>query len=119
MCNSVYNYIYITKYTHTYVYIFGKLFPFQRSPHITHRLYIIIPIYTHTHTHTHGLSQWLSRTQSACGAGDAGRTGLIPGLGRSPGEGNGNLLQYSCLGNLTDRGAWQATVQGVKKSWTE
>ena len=52
-------------------------------------------------------------------AGDAGHTGLIPGSGRSPGEGNGNLLQYSCLGNPTDRGAWQATVQGVKKSWTE
>ena len=39
--------------------------------------------------------------------------GLIPGLGRSPGEGNGNLLQYSCLGNPMDRGAWQATVHGV------
>ena len=42
--------------------------------------------------------------------------GLIPGLGRSPGEGNDNLLQYSCLGNLTDRGAWWATVHGVAKS---
>ena len=42
----------------------------------------------------------------------------IPGLGRSPGEGNGNPLQYSCLGNPMDRGAWQATVHGVAKSWT-
>ena len=43
--------------------------------------------------------------------------GLIPGLGRSPGEGNGNPLQYSCLGNPMDRGAWWATVSGVTKSW--
>ena len=39
--------------------------------------------------------------------------GSIPGLGRSPGEGNGNPLQYSCLGNPMDGGAWQATVHGV------
>ena len=44
--------------------------------------------------------------------------GLIPGLGRSPGEGNGNAPQYSCLVNSLDRGAWQATVRGVAKSWT-
>jgi len=43
---------------------------------------------------------------------------LIPGLGRSPGERNGNLLQYSCLENPMDRGAWWATVHGVAKSWT-
>ena len=42
-----------------------------------------------------------------------GDAGLIPGLGRSPGEGNGNPLQYSCLGNPMDRGAWRATVHGV------
>ena len=42
----------------------------------------------------------------------------IPGLGRSPGEGNGNPLQYSCLGNSTDRGAWLAIVHGVTKSQT-
>ena len=41
--------------------------------------------------------------------------GLIPGSGRSPGEGNGNLFQYSCLGNPKDRGAYQATVHGVAK----
>ena len=45
--------------------------------------------------------------------------GPIPGLGRSPGEGNGCLLQYSCLEHSMDRGAWQATVQGVTKSWTQ
>ena len=48
----------------------------------------------------------------------AGDTGLIPGLGRSPGEGNSNSLQYSCLENSMDRGAQQATANGVAKSWT-
>ena len=47
---------------------------------------------------------------------NAGDAGLIRGLGRSPGEGNGNPLQYSCLGNPRDRGAWWATVHGVTKS---
>ena len=46
---------------------------------------------------------------------NAGDMGLIPDLGISPGEGNGNPLQYSCLGNPMDRGAWQATVHGVAK----
>ena len=46
---------------------------------------------------------------------NAGDTGLIPGLGRSPGEENGNPLQYSCLGNPMDREVWQATVHGVTK----
>ena len=52
---------------------------------------------------------------TACNVGDLG---LISGLGRSPGEGNGNPLQYSCLENLMDRGAWWATVHGVTKSRT-
>ena len=46
---------------------------------------------------------------------NAGDTGLIPGSGRSPGEGNGNPLQYSCLGNPKDRGAWWATIHEVAK----
>ena len=46
---------------------------------------------------------------------NGGDSGLIPGSGRSPGEGNGNSLQYSCLGNPMDRRAWQATVHGVAK----
>ena len=45
----------------------------------------------------------------------AGDLGSIPGLGRSPGGGNGNPLQYSCLENCMDRGAWRATVHGVPK----
>ena len=51
--------------------------------------------------------------ESACHAGDTGDVGSIPGLGRSPGEGNGNPLQYSCLENSMDRGSWRATAQGV------
>ena len=54
--------------------------------------------------------------ESACQAGDLG---LIPGSGRSPGEGNGNPLQYSCLENSMDKGAWWATVHGVTKSRTQ
>ena len=49
---------------------------------------------------------------------NAGHPGLITGSRRSPGEGNGNLLQYYCLGNPMDRGAWWATVHGVTKNWT-
>ena len=50
--------------------------------------------------------------ESACNAGDPG---LIPGLGRSPGEANDNPLQYSCLENQMDKGAWWATVHGVAR----
>ena len=54
--------------------------------------------------------------ESACSAGDLGS---IPGSGESPGEGNGNPLQYSCLENSVDRGAWPAMVYGVAKSWIQ
>ena len=53
---------------------------------------------------------------SACNVGDPGS---IPGLGRPPGEGNGNPLQYSYLDNPMDRGAWRAIVHRVAKSWTQ
>jgi len=53
--------------------------------------------------------------EPACNAGDPD---LMPMLGRSPGEGNGNPLQYSCLENPMHRGAWWATADGVTKSWT-
>ena len=56
------------------------------------------------------LSSGSNGKESDCSAGDLG---LIPGLARSPGEGNGYPLQYSCLENSMDRGAWQATVCGV------
>ena len=53
--------------------------------------------------------------ETACNAGDAGDTGLIPESGRSPGKENGNPPQYFCLGNPMNRGAWWATVQKVTK----
>ena len=61
------------------------------------------------------LPWWLRYKESACSAGDLG---LIPGSGRSPGEGHGYPLQYSCLENPMDRGAWQATIHGIIKSQT-
>ena len=57
-------------------------------------------------------------SDSKASAYNAGDLGSIPGSGRSPGEGNGNPLQYSGLGNPTDRGAWGATIHGVAKSQT-
>ena len=54
--------------------------------------------------------------ESVCNAGDLG---WIPGLGKSPGEGDGYPFQYSCLENSMDRGAWWAIVHEVMKSWTE
>ena len=51
--------------------------------------------------------------------GNARDVGSIPWVGRSSGEGSGNPVQYSCLGNPMDRGAWWATVRGVAKSWTQ
>ena len=59
---------------------------------------------------------WLSSIGSPANAGDAGST---PGLERSPGGVNGNSLQYSCLGNTMDKGAWQATFTGLQKSRTQ
>ena len=57
--------------------------------------------------------------ESACSVGDAGDAGSVPGSGRSPGGGNDNPLEYSCLKNPTDRGAWEATVQRAAKSQTQ
>ena len=62
-----------------------------------------------------GLPRGLDSKEPACNAGDPGS---IPGSGRSPGEWNGNPLQYSCLENFMDKGAWWATVHGVAKSRT-
>ena len=66
--------------------------------------HLVSPYYT-----MHGLPRWLSCKESTC---QAGETGSTPGLGRSSGEENGNPLQYSCLRNPMDRGAWQDTVHG-------
>ena len=63
-----------------------------------------------------GFPDGSSGKESTCNAGDAGDSGWIPGLGRYPGGGNGNPLQYTCLENLMDRGGWWDTVHGVAKS---
>ena len=76
-------------------------------------LYIYIYIYIYIYLLL--LSGGSACKESACNAGDLD---LIPGLGRSPGEGNGNPLQYSCLESSMDRRARQATVHGVAKSQT-
>ena len=62
-----------------------------------------------------GLPWYLESKESVCNTGEPGS---VPGLGRSPGEVNGYPLQYSCLENFMDRGAWQATVHGVTESDT-
>ena len=62
-----------------------------------------------------GFPSSIDSKASACNTGDLGS---IPGLGRSPGEGTGNPLQYSCLENPIDRGAWWATVHRITKSRT-
>ena len=63
-----------------------------------------------------GLPRWLSGREFSCNTGDAG---LIPRWRRTPGEGNGNIFQYSCQQNPMDRGAWQTTVHVVAKNCTQ
>ena len=65
---------------------------------------------------TSQVAKWVKNTFA--NAKDTGNLGLIPGLGRSPGGGNGNTLQYSFLKNPMDRGACQVSIYGVAKSWT-
>ena len=72
----------------------------------------------HVHMYAYGLPWWLSGKESACNAGATGDSGSVPVLGRSPGGGHGNPLQYSHLENLMDRGVWQAIVHRVAKSKT-
>ena len=79
-------------------------------------IYIYRHIYIYTHIYSWGFPGGSVVKNLPTNAGDAG---LIPGSVRSPGEGNGNPLQYSCLGNPMDRGVWWATVCGVTKSQTQ
>ena len=82
-------------------------------------LRLITLLKTHGFTGRHhtivGLPGGSDSKESVCNVRDPGS---VPGLGRSPGEGNGNPLQYSCLENSMNREAWQATVHGVSKSKT-
>ena len=79
--------------------------------------------YTHTHTHTHTYMYRASQVSLVvrnppANVGHVRDGGLIPGSGKSPGGGHGNSLQYSCLENPMDRGAWWDTAHRVEKSWT-
>ena len=96
---------YVAKWLFTFL-------PTYKYLYINVYIFIYKCIYIHTYTGFPGGSEVKSST---CNAGDLGS---IPGSGRSPGEGNGNPLQYSCLENPMDRGAWWATVHGVAKSQT-
>ena len=91
------------KYTHS---VINTLKDFKKR--LSHLTLLLIPLKFLKSTPPDG-------KESACNAGDSG---LIPGSRRSPGEGNGNPLQYSCLENPMDRGAWWATVHWVAKSQT-
>ena len=83
----------------------------SRDNAINHLVYIRSTSYD-------GLPRWCSSKESVCNAGDAGDAGSIPKMGRYSGEGNGNPLQYSCLENPMDRGAWWVTVHEVAKNQT-
>ena len=79
----------------------------------------VIGINTHTHTHYHVVSQVaLVIKNPPVNARDVRDAGSTPGSGRAPGEGNGNILQYSCLGNLGDKVGWGGTVHSVSQSQT-
>ena len=77
------------------------------------RIRLWLSAHTHIQSTKRGLPWWLSGKESACQAGDVNS---VSGLGRSPEEGNGNPLQYFCLGNSINRGAWWAPVHGVTES---
>ena len=81
----------------------------------TYALYTHMCVHVYIHIYT-WLPKWLIGKESTFQAIDLS---LIPELGRFPGEGNGNPLQYPCLGNPMNRGVWWATVHGVTKSWTQ
>ena len=98
--------VYIHKYTHTHTHTH------THTPHICILRSILLGILSMYVCVCRGLPWWLSGKESACNARDMSS---VPELGRSPGEGNGNPLKYSCLGNLMDRRAWQPAVHRVTK----
>ena len=110
----IFIFFYLWTFVHTYV---GHLFscsvncPFWFFAHFLFFLIHLCQLLVFT-----GFPGGSDSKESASNVGDLG---LIPGSGRSPGEGIGNPLHHSCLGNPMDRGAWQTTVHGVANSWTQ
>ena len=86
----------------------GEIAQEELNPKLKNCKYIYI--YLYIYTYAYGVLRWLGGKESACNAGDAGS---ILGLKTSPGEGNGNPLQYFCLGNPMDRETWWAAVYGI------
>ena len=120
-------------------FLLQGIFPTQGpNPHLLYLLHCRQILYLLSHWRSIGLNKfiiktnfisffilfyaylmWLLGLSGKESADNAGDQGLIPGLVRSPGEGNINPLQYSCLENSMGRGAWQAIVHGTGKSWTQ
>ena len=96
----IYYYIIYTMYVYIYIY--------QRKKTVCIACYLPLVVFKNIYIHIF----------LPANAGDLTDTSSVPGWGRSPGGRNGNPLQYSCLENPTDRGAWWATVHGVAESWT-
>ena len=97
------------------VYFLLKFCLFQNVTELESYSISLFRFASFTWHYTFRVHQWLSGKESTCNTADEG---LIPGSGRSPGGGNGNPLQYSCLENAMDRGAWRAIVHGVAESDT-
>ena len=110
---SILSIIYQSSIIYLFIYHLSINLQFHLSLFIHYiYLYLFISLSLHSYKSFSGGSEG---EQSAC---NVGNPCLTFGLGRSPGEGNGNPLQYSCLENSMNRGAWQATVHGATESWT-
>ena len=106
-------------------FFFGRVFPhighytvLSTVPSYIQQVFISYLSYSNVYRFPWGFPVVLLIKNPFANTGDTRDTGLIPGSGRSPGGGHGNPLQYSCLEDSMDRGAWWATVHGVEKSWT-
>ena len=104
----MHKFIYAHSYIYTHIYTHVKVFVHLHTYALYTRMCVHVYMCVYTHIYT-----WLPRLSGKESTFQAGASSLIPGLGRSPGKGNGNPLQYPCLGNPKDRGVWWAAVHGV------
>ena len=112
-------FLFISKYISSHFFFhfyFVRTFKIQSLSNyqVYNYSWIIYPLYIYN-----GFPGGSGVKNTPANTGDSGDASLIPGLGRSPGGGRDNSLQYSCQRNPMERGAWQATVHGVTKSWTQ